>query len=129
MEKIYVITSGEYSDYHILTATTDYKLALEIMNTYNCHIEHSDDTCALEVYKDAGEVLLPFWKVEFDEEGDVVCVCKKDIDPYNFPEVYIAKDKVRTVYLFAKDFKAAMKKAKERAAEALVEREEANDHI
>ena len=33
--KIYVVTKGYYSDYHIITATTDKELAYRIEETFN----------------------------------------------------------------------------------------------
>lgn len=123
MSKIYVITSGIYSDYHIVTATTDYNLALKIKEKYDRYITNEDDVLCIEEYDDAEEMFLPFWYVPFDENGNVMGAYEREVDSRNRPEVCFSKGRVFAVDLFAKDYETAIKSAAERRAKALAERE------
>ena len=56
MLKIYVLTKGCYSDYHIITATTDYELACKIKDRFDkINSEWSDEKVNIEIYEDAEE--------------------------------------------------------------------------
>ena len=70
-EKIYVVTQGKYSDYHIITATTDLKLAEyardKFQNTYSiCY-----DPVRIEVFENAELITRPLWYVKFNSAGQV----------------------------------------------------------
>lgn len=65
--KIYVVTKGSYSDYHIITATTDEKLAYKIAKKFSDKYEEAD----VEIYEDAELVLKPLYRVEFYSNGDI----------------------------------------------------------
>lgn len=123
MDKIYVITSGAYSDYHIVTATTDYNLALKIKEKYDRYITREDDVFCIEEYDDAEEMLLTFWDIVFDEKGNVSQVKALLPDTYESPSAYFYRDKSSCVRLFAKDYETAVKSAAERRAKILAERE------
>lgn len=123
MEKIYVLTAGCYSDYHIVTATTDYELAVKIQEKYNRGITYEDDLCRIEEYNDAEEMLLTFWNIEFDEKGNVCQVAARLPSTYDSSSVYFYRDKSSLVRLFAEDYETAVKSAAERRAKILAERE------
>jgi hypothetical protein len=114
--KIYVITNGEYSDYHVITATTNEKLAGEIAKKYNADIE---------VYEDAASHLREVWFVKFDKSGNAV-ECRDESEcEYSYENVGRCKeDCFGNVYVsvFAKSQRGAIKAAAERRAKFLAEK-------
>lgn len=68
MSKIYVVTKGEYSDYHIITATTNKTLANQIRDKFNSRY----DEAYVEVFEDAELLLKPCFFLRFDEKGNVI---------------------------------------------------------
>ena len=73
MLKIYVLTKGCYSDYHIITATTDYELACKIKDRFDMiNSEWSDEKVNIEIYEDAEIYLKPNYFIRFDKQGNVV---------------------------------------------------------
>lgn len=71
--KIYVLTKGCYSDYHIITATTDYELACKIKDRFDkINSEWSDEKVNIEIYEDAELYLKPNYFIRFDKQGNVV---------------------------------------------------------
>lgn len=119
--KIYVVTQGIYSDYCIITATTDEALAHKIAKKYSEHIMHNDDRARIEVFENAEEHLLPYWVVEFEANGNAKKIA--NTRPYGGtkPEVYIRKDKTAIAHVFAANAEAAIKIAAEARAMALTE--------
>ena len=67
--KIYVVTKGCYSDYHIITATTDEKLAYEIRDKFN---GDSWNEAYVETYEDAELFMKPCYFIRFDKDGNVI---------------------------------------------------------
>ena len=72
--KIYVVTKGEYSDYHILTATTDKDLAEAIRAKFDTG--DAWDECRIEEYENADVYMKDVYCVRFNEIGDVIDVEK-----------------------------------------------------
>ena len=73
MLKIYVLTKGCYSDYHIITATTDYELACKIKDRFDkINSEWSDEKVNIEIYENAELYLKPNYFIRFDKQGNVV---------------------------------------------------------
>lgn len=66
--KTYVVTKGCYSDYHIITATTDEKLAYGIRDKFN---GDGWDEARVEIFKDAEILLKPCYFIRFNSEGNV----------------------------------------------------------
>ena len=60
--KIYVVTKGCYSDYHIITATTDEKFSED----------YSWGKAKVEVYEDAEIFMKPCYFLRFDKSGNVI---------------------------------------------------------
>lgn len=65
--KIYVVTKGCYSDYHIITATTDKAQAKEIAKKFS----DDWDEARVQTYDDAEIYLKKVWFVRFDTKGNV----------------------------------------------------------
>ena len=61
-EKVYVVTRGDYSDYHIITATTDKKTADKVAKKFNAEVEIYDHS---EIYTKT------VFGVTFNKIGDV----------------------------------------------------------
>lgn len=68
--KIYVVTKGCYSDYHIITATTDEKLANDIKEKFS--EDYSWGEAEVEVYEDAEIFMKPCYFLRFDKNGNVI---------------------------------------------------------
>lgn len=65
---IYIVTKGEYSDYHVVAATTDRKIAEKIQKKF------SDDhwyDCRIEEFPDAEVMLKNLWNVYFTTDGNM----------------------------------------------------------
>lgn len=128
--KVYVITSGTYSDYHICAVATDIERAekLAMLYTDNCdeasieEYDTEDDTEALQALDFSR---LPF-RVKFDVLGEVQDVGRYGFDHFE-PKTYWSLaptlgnlDKTRLiVMLYAPDEEAAVKIAAEKRAEFL----------
>ena len=123
MAKVYVITAGEYSDYHICAVTLDPDNAEWLRKFYNkdsytgAFIEEYNTETAPERFKQ-GEKR---WRVSFDYRGDEE-FCQEWCD--NIGE-YISMRTDGTVfaYVWAKDKESAIKIAAERRAKYLAEKE------
>ena len=67
--KIYVVTEGCYDDYHIITATTDKKLAYQIEEKFNAI---SSDVIYVEIFEDAEIFMKSCYFMRFDKGGNVI---------------------------------------------------------
>ena len=124
MAKDYVITSGEYSDYHICAVTLDPKRAEKMKKFYDkadytgACIEEFDTDEGLEKIE-AG--YMPY-RVTFTRVGDVYSV----VDEYSLEcsdRVWEAFNGCVCVTVWAKDKESAVKIAAERRAKYLAEKE------
>ena len=77
--KIYVVTKGCYSDYHIITATTDEKLAYEIRDKFN---GGSYDEANVEVFENAEIFMKPCYFMRFDNGGNVIELAERKGEYY-----------------------------------------------
>lgn len=113
--KIYVITEGEYSDYRIITATTDLNLAEAIGKKFNAMIEE---------YENAELKLRPLWLVRFEKNGDV-CECRLVTSSYDYEQAGLCGVDVRGrvyTHIIADSAEGAIKAGAERRAKFLAER-------
>lgn len=112
-EKIYVVTRGDYSDYHIITATTDFEHANEIAKKFKAKVEIYDDS---EIY------LKNIYSINFDEKGNVVSCYQNN--EYNYPydeKIYWRKDNTLYIQVEADDEQSAIKIAAEKRAKSIAE--------
>ena len=121
-EKIYVVTKGVYSDYHIVMATTDHELAKKIAAKF----DENYDTTRIEEYGDAELMLRPAWDVYFDKAGNVI-ETEECRDEYDYQ--YLGKCHERrwgncalVVTVSADDLESAIKIAAEKRAKYLAEK-------
>lgn len=119
MSKIYVVTKGTYSGYHIITATTDKKLANEIAKRFDG--QFSESRTRVETYENAEIYLKPIWIVYFDSFGNVDDIiraegadCYQDVGNYD-----IIHSGLGYVYVQADNEEHAIKIASEKRAEFL----------
>ena len=80
-EKIYVVTKGCYSDYHIIAATMDYELAKKINEKFT-DSERDWDEVRIEVFQNSELVLKPCWIVCFLKNGDIESVDSVNMEYY-----------------------------------------------
>lgn len=118
--KIYVVTKGDYSDYHIITATTDKAQAKKIADKF------SDDwgEAKVEIYDDAEIYLKTVWLVRFDTKGNVNEL-RVDNSEYSYRDVNkCSSDIFKGVYVHvqADDEISAIKIASEKRAEFLAKK-------
>jgi hypothetical protein len=117
-EKVYVVTRGDYSDYHIITATTDKKTADKVAKKFNAEVEIYDNS---EIYTKT------IFSVTFNEIGDVK-YCH-ELSEYDYPpnNKVIQHKRNNMNYLYieveADDEQSAIKIAAEKRAKFLAEQE------
>ena len=121
-EKIYVITAGYYSDYHIISATTDYEKAVALKEKFTTRW----DEARIEEYADADFKLQKIWKIHFSPSGNVwdVDYCGsawqfENIDLNNVTSTLEGRLRVDVV---ADDEETAVKIAAEKRAQYLAEK-------
>lgn len=106
--KIYAITKGDYSDYHICSLTTDYQKATRYKEAYSGDIWGD---ARIEVYED-GENGEEYYCWDCDPVGNVA-----EISEYNQPEgVRTCKNGVYNIVVYAPDKEHAIKKAQDMIA-------------
>lgn len=120
--KVYVITRGIYSNYEIITATTDEALAHKIAKKYSTVIYSEDERARIEVYEDAEETLLPYWDISFNAEGSVSKIKLIEKPSSIYTDFYVRRDGSGYGGVFAPDCEAAIKIAAEKRAKALAEK-------
>jgi len=119
--KIYVITAGCYSDYHICAATTDKDKAERLKVLF----ENSYGGSEIEEYEDGAfdSILSGKYKpysVLFEQNGSICSVKNADIE-YFVEEVYLPRYGRGVVRCLARDEEHAKKVAIDRYAKAKAE--------
>lgn len=120
--KIYVVTDGEYSDYHIITATTDKNIAEAVVKKF------ADDWHApkIEIYEDAELCLKPCFFVRFNKDGSVHEIFNESEDQYSYGRIgkcYFDQLKRVLIYVASDSVEGAIKIAAEHRAKFLAETE------
>lgn len=119
----YVVTKGNYSDYHIVAVTTDRDVAEQICNKFSG--EYFWDEARIEEYLDGKIMLRPAWTIYFDKSGNVTncCACNDEYDyEYVGQVIEMNHDKGLIVGVFADTKEAAIKIAAEKRAMYLAEK-------
>ena len=114
--KIYVVTDGIYSDYHIITATTDQATAAAIAKKFGAEIEE---------YENAEIMLHPLWFIRFDKNGAVI-ECREEKSDYGYEDAGLCKFDIHGhvfVSIVADTVERAIKAGAERRAMFLAEKE------
>lgn len=126
-DKVYVITRGEYSDYHICGVTLDLKTALLLKKLHS----NSWESAVIEEYnlatdQDFSGEWLPVYQIQIDQYGGCSCCFDRwvlDRDPFvpefNLQGQYTWKPFMFTAELTAKDEAHALKIAQDKRAEML----------
>lgn len=122
-EKIYVVTQGTYSDYHIVAATTDRELAEKIAAKFS----NNYDKCDVKEYSDAEVMLRPAWHIYFDKAGNVIntsaCDCAYDYGNVGRCWEYSYGQCGVVASVTAEDLESAIKIAAEKRAQYLAEKQ------
>ena len=116
--KIYVITKGEYSEYHICAVAIDYEKACILQKKFSskydpAKIEEFDTEDFNDIF---AEKIL--YSVRFEPNGTVTNVFERDIDYFDPKDnpVQVCWGKEVLVYVFAFDKESAIKIAAEKRA-------------
>lgn len=127
--KIYVVTKGSYSDYHIITATTDPEKAKKIAEKFT----DKWDDAKVEEYENSDIYLKNLWYVVFEANGEVKHVhLERSAFYYDAnDEEYIGRIRCNPhlglsngawIHVFADDEEGAIKIAAEKRAEFLAKK-------
>lgn len=126
--KIYVLTKGCYSDYHIVAVTTDLENAKKLAKRFTNNWEE----VAIEEYEDLEYNDLPIWYVGFKSNGDVIRCTQQELnDDLSYRNLNTFMEWVPEadfllcgrVYVAAETEEAAIKIAAEKRAEYLAKKE------
>lgn len=125
-DKIYVVTQGSYSDYHIVAVTMDRDIAEKIVAKFS----NDWGECEIEEYGDAEVMLKPAWRIYFDKDGNVceTAECDSDYDYSCIGEVcekkniYFGRNYHIHAVVSADDLDSAIKIAAEKRAKYLAEK-------
>lgn len=122
--KIYAITKGCYSDYHICALTTSKEKAERLKAIYSNNYRWSSGEAEIEEYEDGeGGDLRTLWTC--DENGLNPNVCPVNVDDKEEIITYKNgehKGKVYRVFVFANDADHATKKAQDMIAQYKAEK-------
>ena len=91
---IYIVTTGKYSDYRVVAATTDRAIAEKIRDKFNAFSHWTWDEYRIEELQDAEVLLKNVWNVYFKRNGDV-WKCEEPDSDYEYK--YIGRI-VDTIY-------------------------------
>jgi len=118
MDKIYVVTEGCYSDYHIVGVYTDLSMANEAARCYGeASVEEYEPNPNLGHEHPSG---MDFWCVSMDEKGDTFDIRKQEhISLKANPYSYSFPRRGWAFYMWAKDQTHAVKIANERRIQLL----------
>lgn len=106
--KIYIITQGCYSDYHICNVTTDYEKAKRYKEAYS---DNWGGEACIEVYED-GENGKDNYCWAYNPVSNTA-----EISHYNKKEIMKNREgKICRIYIYAPDEKHAIKKAQDMIA-------------
>ena len=119
--KIYVVTKGCYSDYHIITATTDEELAYKIRDKFTS--DYSWGEAEVEVYEDAEIFMKPCYFLRFDKSGNVIESREESDSEYGYDQTQ-GEDILGNFYIHipADSVEAAIKIGAERRAMYLAQK-------
>lgn len=119
--KIYVVTRGEYSDYSIITATTDRDVAESIAKKFSGGYSET----VVEEYEDAELMLKPCWLVTFQKDGSVAEVKNESDNYFRYHDAgrcWVPVDRRQVaVSVVADSIESAVKIAAEKRAKFLAE--------
>ena len=117
--KIYVITEGEYSDYHIITATTDEEAAKALAKKFGADVEEYDD--GKKILK-----MRSLYFIRFDKSGSAKIIRNVTNVSYFYNEIGVCCGRHGggvDVTIEADSEERAIKVAAEKRAKYLAEKE------
>lgn len=122
--KVYVITKGHYSAYHICSVAIDYEKACILQKRFSTKYDPAEiEEFDTEDFNDilAKKILYSVW---FGSNGNVRDVFEEDVDYFDPKDnpVRVLKSGMVAVYVFAFDKESAIKIAAEKRAMELNKR-------
>lgn len=118
----YAVTKGSYSDYHIITITTDKEKAEFLAKKFS----DGWGEARVEEYIENELMLKPLWEVCFDTKGNIVSVTNESSNDFLYNEPDIRVNRITNyVYILVStyDGESAIKIAAEKRAEFLAREE------
>jgi len=116
-KKVYIITKGAYSDYHICAVASDKNMAEKLCRAYTDNDRHKAWIEEYDLNERLEDVRIMYC-VEITDDG--VEVCEND---YENKEFEYGDRGDFTAYVFARDQEHAVKIAQDRRAEYLAKKE------
>lgn len=115
VRKVFVVTQGDYSDYHILAVFSTREKAEEYAQAREAEIEEFE----LDAMPTTGELGLAWYYVSMDRDGDTHWVaCLKDNQFNNAPRTELGVNRM-SVHVAAKSKEHAVKIANERRVQLI----------
>lgn len=116
--KVYIITKGEYSDYHICAVATDKEKAEALREKFSDHYDNAE----IEEYDtdDYGEILRykSLYFCAYYNNSDDIVVERNQCWDYPFNDYKVRETKYGLmVYVNADDYEMALKKASDKFAQ------------
>lgn len=122
--KVYVLTEGCYSDYHIIGVTLDEKqakIAADALSneyfTVNCEEFETNDINDINVIKSGWNL----WEVYFDEKTHAITRIYRSKYPDCLGTVQLMRNKTFCVEVYAEDKEHAIKSASDKLSKYLAE--------
>ena len=131
MSKLYAVTKGQYSDYHIITLTDNKEMAEKIAKKFTLDWEDNNyDRANVEEFDNAEICLKPLYKVEFNIDGSIKEVSISD-NEYGYLEEGIFQlygptysgNVTQMIYISTDSKEKAIKIACDKRAEYFAEKE------
>lgn len=121
VQKVYVITKGCYSDYHICTITADPELAKRLVKIYSDDFNDAE----IEEYKLNECNKRQLYGVVFDKHGNIVKIKADEYEPQREEGVdtWSESDDDITFWVYAKNIDYAEKIAQDKRAEYIAKKE------
>ena len=115
---IYIITAGQYSDYHIIAATVDKERAEKICELHKGNYTQPE----IEKFEDSVEETYPVWRITFDRNGDVISINRGCDEPFDYVMDGENEGEIK-VYVRTPEIEGAIKIAAEKRAFYVAKRE------
>lgn len=115
-QKLYAVTAGEYSDYHIVAITSDKNKAEQIKETYIKRYRWYSDEINIEEYADGYLALGQGWRVCLDKKTGNVLKVDKDMSESFFSRMTCSSsggEAIMCAYVMADTEERAIKIAAE----------------
>lgn len=119
--KVYVLTEGCYSDYHIIGITLDEeqaKIAADALSNRHCTVNCEEfETDDINFIKPGWHL----WYIYFDKKTHAITRTYRSDYPDRLNTVWLTRDKIWCVEVYAEDEEHAIKSASDKLSKYLAE--------